>query len=210
MAFLTSDAVLALQTLLAKEGFDPGPLDGAWGSKTAAAVRAWMGRSAPTTVATGPIQETTSVIRQGKAGHVVDEIVVHCSATVPTWMGNQPLLDKIAEIRRWHQARGWSREGYHWFIDRDGKILPGRPETVIGAHVVERNQGTIGICLIGGHGSAETDQFEDNFTAAQDVSLRQLIQAISMRTRIRRVSGHNEYAAKSCPGFSVTAWLGNQ
>lgn len=46
-----------------------------------------------------------------------------------------------------------------------------------------------------------------NFTQRQDVALRQLIQGISMRSRINRISGHNEYAAKACPGFQVGAWL---
>ena len=77
----------------------------------------------------------------------------------------------------------------------------------IGAHVIGRNQGTIGICLIGGFGSAETDRAEQHFSARQLITLRQQIQGISMRTQISIISGHNQYAAKACPGFHVPTWF---
>lgn len=151
---------------------------------------------------------TSSLILQGSARVPVTGIVVHCSATRRDWMAEAGLAAKKAEIRRWHmEDNGWSDIGYHWIIDRDGAMLAGRPERVIGAHVAGHNSGTIGICLIGGHGSAETDAFADHFTPAQDRQLRQLILGISMRTRITRVSGHNEWAAKACPGFNVPQWL---
>lgn len=207
-AVLTKDAIKALQGLLTAAGFDPGPVDGLWGNRTASAVAAWgreNGQSAPAPLAA----KTASVLYQGTARYPVEEIVVHCAATVPDWMAGRPLLEQVAEIRRWHvQGNGWRDIGYHWIIGRDGLILPGRPETQIGAHVVERNQGSIGICLIGGHEAAASDSFERHFTPAQAVTLRQQIAAISGRTRIRRVSGHNEYAAKGCPGFFVPDWLG--
>lgn len=149
-------------------------------------------------------------IRQGSARYLVDEIVAHCSATRPRWLEARRLADKVAEIRRWHvEDRKWRDIGYHWIIDRDGSVAPGRRETEIGAGVEGHNRGVIHVCLIGGHGSAATDRFAQHFTGSQDAALRRLIAQISARTPIRRVSGHNEWAAKACPGFNVPAWLAN-
>lgn len=136
------------------------------------------------------------------------EIIVHCAATRPEWMTSAELEDQVAEIRRWHiHDRGWRNIGYHYVVGRGGRVLPGRPLSHTGAHVSGHNTGTIGICLIGGHGSASTDKFEDHFTKAQDRSLRQLIDTLMVRyPSITKISGHNQYAAKACPGFHVPTW----
>lgn len=187
--------------------YDPGPDDGLWGPRTLRANEALIangGKRAPAR----PAPATTGLtILQGTAGYPVREIVVHCSATLPGWMAAESLMLKRVEIRRWHLARGWHDIGYHWLVDRDGQIVTGRRETTIGAGVEGHNQGVIHICLIGGHGSAATDPFDRHFTRAQDGALRDLIAGIGIRTRIDRVSGHNEWAAKACPGFNVPAWL---
>lgn len=147
------------------------------------------------------------MIYQGKARYPVTEIILHCADTRPEWMAGRPLVEKVAEIRRWHvQERGWRDIGYHWVIDRDGTVAPGRPETEIGAHVEGHNRGTIGICLLGGYGAKADDPFERNFTTAQASAVSRLIDEIKDRTAIRDVSGHNDYAAKACPGFSVRRW----
>lgn len=148
------------------------------------------------------------MITQGTARYPVTEIILHCADTRPDWMSGRPLSEKVAEIRRWHvQQRGWRDIGYHWVIDRDGAIAPGRAETVIGAHVQGHNAGTLGVCLIGGHGASADDLFGEHFTGAQDRELRSLVDRIKMRTSIARVSGHNDYAAKACPGFRVKVWM---
>jgi deoxyribodipyrimidine photo-lyase len=60
------------------------------------------------------------MILQGAARYPVREIILHCSATRPEWMGNALLAAKLAEIRRWHmQDRGWRNIGYHWLLDFD-------------------------------------------------------------------------------------------
>ncbi len=147
-------------------------------------------------------------IRQGATGYLVNEVVVHCSATGANWFAGRKSSEKVAEIRRWHiEDRGWRDVGYHYVIDRDGTILPGRAENVIGAGVEGHNRGVLHICLIGGAGSAATDAFEKNFTAFQGAALRKILASIQLRTPIRRISGHNEHAAKACPGFSVPKWL---
>jgi N-acetyl-anhydromuramyl-L-alanine amidase AmpD len=137
----------------------------------------------------------------------VDTIFIHCSATKLDWLGGMPLSQKVAEIRRWHKNKGWTDVGYHYLIDRDGTVAQARAEHVVGSHVAGHNQGSIGICLIGGHGSNENDPFEKNYTAAQDKALRDLIENISARTQIKYVRGHNELAAKSCPGFNAKRWF---
>lgn len=158
-----------------------------------------------------PAAATAKAILQGSAKYPVNEIIVHCSATASTWMEGRPLADKVAEIRRWHTSapNNWNDIGYHWIIDRDGRVAPGRAENVIGAHTGQqnKNRGTIGICLLGGLGSTERDPFSKNFTAAQDAALRKLISEISARTTIKTVSGHNQYAARACPGFNVPTWF---
>lgn len=204
---MTRDAIRSIQTGLSALGYDIGKAgaDGWFGNDTRKATQAWLdngGKAAP-----APQPSTSTMIYQGSARHPVQEIIVHCSATRPEWMAGRPIEEKRAEIKRWHLQNGWSDIGYHWLIDRDGAIIAGRAETVVGAHTVGKNSGTIGICLIGGFGSAETDRFDQHFTSLQDAALRLTIDGIKKRTQIKRVSGHNEYAAKACPGFNVPSWL---
>lgn len=139
----------------------------------------------------------------------LNEIIIHCAAVRPDWMEGKPLSAKVAEIRRWHtKDRGWSDIGYHYIIDRDGAVAVGRPMSKDGAHVQGRNKGTVGICLIGGHGSDPTDKFADHYTAEQEEALRKLLDELQSKyPTITKVSGHNDYAAKACPGFKVSEWL---
>ena len=143
----------------------------------------------------------------------INEIIIHCTATRANWREGQRTSTKVAEVKRWHTApkpegRGWSDIGYHLLIDRDGTVAKGRPIERNGAHVVGHNTGTIGVSLFGGHGSAETDAFADNFTQAQNAALRKLINDLrSEYPNITKITGHNEYAAKACPGFNVSKWL---
>jgi len=138
----------------------------------------------------------------------ISEIIIHCSATPPDWRAGQPAEAKVAEIRRWHvEERGWSDIGYHYLIDRDGTLVEGRPVERMGAHVRGHNDGTIGVCLLGGHGSSATDAFDDHFTPAQARALLKLIRSLEAEHGDLAVTGHNDYAAKACPGFKVDRWL---
>ena len=140
----------------------------------------------------------------------LDEIIVHCTDTRPDWMNGRTTAEKVAEIRRWHVSppNSWSDIGYHFLIDRNGKVATGRPVEKVGAHVKGHNANSIGISLIGGHGSASSDKFEDHFTPEQATSLRDLITELRRKHGINKVSGHNEYANKACPGFNLKAWYG--
>jgi len=141
----------------------------------------------------------------------ISEIIVHCTATQPKWMEGKPTKDKVAEVRKWHMRdRGWKDIGYHFLIDRDGALALGRPIDQVGAHTQGHNTGTIGVSLFGGYDAAATDKFFDNFTQEQDKSLRALIAKLCNTYKITKVSGHNEYAQKACPGFNVPTWFGQK
>lgn len=138
----------------------------------------------------------------------IDEIVVHCTATRAAWRSGEPLKSQVEEVRKWHVVdRGWSDIGYHFLIGRKGDVAEGRPIERTGAGVKGHNTGRVHVALFGGHGSAETDAFADHFTKKQDKALRKLIGRLETEHTIKRVSGHNEYAAKACPGFSVPEWI---
>jgi len=145
------------------------------------------------------------MLKHGKTP--VTAVFVHCSATRPEWLAGSPLSEKIKEFTRWHRAKGWGTIGYHHVIDRDGTVGKGRDESLPGAHVAGHNTGSIGICLVGGHGSNENDDFLDHYTPAQEAALRALIEDIKTRAAITKVRGHNEVAAKACPGFNVKRWF---
>lgn len=139
----------------------------------------------------------------------LNEIIIHCTDTRPNWWADRTSAEKVAEVRRWHtEERGWSDIGYHFLIDRDGTVVEGRPLETTGAHVKGHNTGTVGISLFGGHGGSAGDQFQDNFTEDQERALMQLIRQLQDNyPTITSISGHNQYAAKACPTFSVPAWL---
>jgi N-acetyl-anhydromuramyl-L-alanine amidase AmpD len=139
----------------------------------------------------------------------ISEIIVHCTATRPEWMAGRPTSEKVAEVRRWHMHdNGWKDIGYHFLIDRDGTVAKGRPIEQVGAHTMGHNVGTVGIALVGGHGSVANDKFSENFTELQDAALHALIMKLKAIYKISKVNGHNFYARKACPGFDVPGWLG--
>lgn len=139
----------------------------------------------------------------------VTEINVHCAATKPGWWAGKTSVERVAEIRRWHvQDNGWRDIGYHFVIDRDGSVHTGRKLSETGAFEPKVNAFAVGVCLIGGYGSAATDEFSKHYTPDQDEALRKLIGKLQEQfPSVTKVTGHNDYASKACPGFNVSRWL---
>ena len=139
----------------------------------------------------------------------IDEIVIHATATNPSWYEDKDAADVVKEIRRWHTTeRGWSDIGYHFVVHRNGQIAAGRPITRSGAHTRGHNKTTIGIALVGGRGGCADDVFMDNFTVDQARELQALIESLQQEfPTISTISGHNDYATKACPCFDVGQWV---
>ena len=144
-----------------------------------------------------------SYIQAGK--YNVNEVVLHCAALnkaqieqFSKWSAAQCM----AEIDRWHKSRKppFKKFGYHGLFMPNGQFLQGRQFTEIGAHVVERNKGSIGFLMIESQEILKIGRFEDFFTEMQRKAVRQKIKELP---GIKWVTGHNDYANKLCPGFKV-------
>ena len=132
-------------------------------------------------------------------------IVIHCSDT-PADMDIG-----AAEIKKWHvEDNGWSDNGYHFVIRRDGVTEEGRPVDQVGAHARGYNSRSIGICLIGGKVSDPYDGIDrrDLFSKAQFIALERLVRALSREYPGSKVVGHRDLGSpKTCPNFDVGRWV---
>ena len=149
------------------------------------------------------------MIYQGKARHKVGEVVLHCAAINTGQFDGMTPLNVFTEINRWHRERGFKGFGYHGLIMPNGQYYSGRPFSEIGAHVIGHNQGTLGILLIESRKIKELGCWADYYTRAQAATLKALLEGWRTNHGIEKVSGHNDYANKVCPGFQVGVgqWL---
>lgn len=126
-------------------------------------------------------------------------LIIHCSAVRPYQKSG------VAEIDRWHRARGWKNGcGYHYVIRRDGTIELGRPLEMVGAHCQYYNRHSIGICYEGG--LDEQGRPADTRTEAQKAALRSLLEQLHADYPKAVIVGHNVFnTMKACPCFNALA-----
>ena len=127
----------------------------------------------------------------------INEIIVHCAATP------EGKNFKAADIDRWHRERKMKCIGYHYVVDLDGTVEPGRPESEIGAHCLGHNQYSIGVCYVGGL-AANGKKPKDTRTAAQKEALLALLKKLRAKYPKASIHGHRDFAAKACPSFDAT------
>ena len=126
-------------------------------------------------------------------------LIIHCSAVRPDQTSS------VAQIDSWHRQRGFHLGvGYHYVIRRDGTIEPGRPEWMVGAHCVNHNAHSIGICYEGGLDIR--GQPADTRTEAQKAAMRTLLEDLHARYPHAVILGHRDLnPEKDCPGFENVA-----
>lgn len=127
----------------------------------------------------------------------INEIIVHCAATP------EGKNFKAADIDRWHRERKMKCIGYHYVVDLDGTVEPGRPESEIGAHCLGHNQNSIGVCYVGGL-ATDGKTPKDTRTVAQKEALLALLKKLRAEYPKASIHGHRDFAAKACPSFDAT------
>ena len=130
----------------------------------------------------------------------INKIIIHCSATP------EGRAVTIEEIDKWHKERGFACIGYHYVIYLDGSIHLGRSIERAGAHCVNQNKNSIGVCYIGGL-EKDCKTPKDTRTEAQRKAMRSLISELKVQYPNASIHGHCEFANKACPCFDVSELL---
>ena len=142
-------------------------------------------------------------------------IVIHCTATKTSAMDSVT----AADVDRWQKARGWNGIGYHFVIEADGNIAPGRQINERGAHVRGFNDKSLGIALVGG--LDDNGKPCSNYRPAQMVSLSNHLAHLRGIYPFAEVLGHRDLSPdidgdgvverhewlKDCPCFDVRMWM---
>lgn len=126
---------------------------------------------------------------------VINEIIVHCTTT------KEGQKVTVAQIEQWHKKRGFTTIGYHYVIYLDGTVNEGRNVNIAGAHTINHNTHSIGVCYVGGLDSNGNPK--DTRTEAQKSSLLSLIKQLKVLYPKATVHGHREFANKACPCFDA-------
>ena len=126
-------------------------------------------------------------------------LVVHCSAS----RCNRPFtVERLIETGR--QAYG--QASYHYYVRRNGNVVPILPESVQGVHAVGYNHCSIAVCYEGG--LDENGKAADTRTELQKASLYELLKQLRRDYPQARIIGHRElpHVAKDCPCFSTSEY----
>ena len=123
--------------------------------------------------------------------------VVHCSATRCDRPYSVEKLISTGEAK-------YGQPSYHYYVRRNGVIVPILPETVRGAHARGYNRCSIGICYEGGINTKGKN--DDTRTPQQKQAMFELLKQLHEDYPQARIIGHCElpHVAKDCPCFTAS------
>lgn len=100
----------------------------------------------------------------------------------------------VESIHNQHLRQGYSGIGYHYYIRKDGSIYTGRPIQKVGAHCLNYNSVSVGVCF---EGNYETENIMPDTQKKSGIELVRHLKGIYPNAEIK---GHRELFATACPG----------
>ena len=99
----------------------------------------------------------------------------------------------VNSIHSQHLGQGYAGIGYHFYVRKDGSVYRGRPVNTIGAHCLNYNRVSVGVC------------FEGNFENEQmsEVQLNAGIELVRYLKGLypnASIVGHKDLMSTACPG----------
>lgn len=98
-------------------------------------------------------------------------------------------------IRTGHLNRGWADIGYHFAIDRNGRVFQARPLELQGAHVKNNNPGNLGIVVFGNYEKIRPTQ-----ASLESVNKMVAYAMERFNVPLSQVRTHQELRSTACPG----------
>lgn len=132
----------------------------------------------------------------------VSRITVHHEGWTPvTFSDAEATAARIETIRTAHtRDRHWADIGYHYIVDRAGRVWEGRDIRQQGAHVKENNEHNLGILVLGNFDKqSPTDEQLEGLV----MTLRAMM--ATHRVALSRVYTHQEINPTACPGRVLQA-----
>lgn len=143
---------------------------------------------------------------------LVKYLVIHCTATQE---GKDVSAD---DIRRWHLSpkpagRGWKQVGYTDLIHTNGgieRLVPNNEDAYVDGW--ELTNGAVGVNACSRHivyagGLDTTGKPKDTRNIYQRQAMKAYVLDFIKRFPDVLIAGHNQFANKACPSFSVPLWL---
>lgn len=126
----------------------------------------------------------------------IRRITVHHDAIMPVPTGSYTdSLRRMQLIRTGHLNRGWADIGYHFAIDRNGRIWQARPLELQGAHVKDNNPGNLGIVVFGNYEKIRPTQ-----SSLEAVNKMVAYAMERFNVPLSQVRTHQELRSTACPG----------
>lgn len=100
----------------------------------------------------------------------------------------------VQSIHQGHLNNGWSGIGYNFYVRKDGSIYTGRPIDTSGAHTVDYNSISVGVCFEG-----DFDK-ETKMSDAQLKSGQELLAYLKEKYPSAEIKKHRDFNATACPG----------
>ncbi len=135
----------------------------------------------------------------------IEWIVLH-TAGAYDYKARAVVHQPLSVIDAYHRTHnGWTKVGYHWYVNEDGHGERGREDHEVGAHVGGFNVNSLGLC-VSGHG---------DFQPWNDAQVTEVLRKVRQwcgiyRIPVAHVIGHREAAEhgappvhKTCPGTLV-------
>ncbi len=126
----------------------------------------------------------------------VRRITIHHEGGEPVYFTDvASTARRLLVLRRGHIGRGWADIGYHYVIDRAGRVWEGRPIWYQGAHVRDNNEHNAGVMLLGNFDRQEPSE-------AQLRALQGFVVKLSRKYHVasNRIYTHRELMETACPG----------
>jgi hypothetical protein len=127
----------------------------------------------------------------------ITRITVHHEGSQTRYdTGWTPTVVALRQIQKYHTAKnGWGDIGYHFIVDRKGRVWEGRELRYQGAHTRNHNRGNIGVMLLGNFDKQKPPQ-------AQLEAMAGLVRELRRKYGVQmwNVKTHGQWVTTGCPG----------